>query len=40
MNYSAQNCIRLGSLGSDQETRLAIRYARSVVVEFFVETTV
>ena len=26
--------------GSDQETRLAIRYARSVVVEFFVETTV
>ena len=25
--------------GSDQETRLAIRYARSVVVEFFVETT-
>src|SRR5208337_3671635 len=25
--------------GSDQETRLSIRYARSVVVEFFVETT-
>jgi hypothetical protein len=26
--------------GSDQETRLSIRYARSVLVEFFVETTV
>ena len=26
--------------GSDQETRFSIRYARSVVVEFFVETTV
>src|SRR5208337_1436960 len=25
--------------GSDQETRLSIRYVRSVVVEFFVETT-